>query len=304
MLVEQQPLRRPDLHLHGEHGHLRGVRTAFQQPQVPVVEDALAGPGDIDRHDSGHHGSEYVSAVHRQRAARGGRVVVEQLAVVVPFVDVCGISSSAVRLRRTACVSSAFREPVVGRHERIGGPERVIFRIDADLRRGQAGVLLEVPAELGQLRRAGGVEVYACAETVAPEAFLDAGIQDLEYDAVVLELDLGLRRVDVDVYAVRVGFQKNEIRRRRAVCDEVLVCLHDGLVEVGAAEIAPVDEEELVPQRLLRGVRAAYVAFQAHHRGLGGNVHEFGAYAVPQQVLDAEFPRFGFLQHEDVAAAA
>ena len=172
------------------------------------------------------------------------------------------------------------------------------------MRRGQAGVLFEVPAELGQLRRAGGVEVYACAETVAPEAFLDAGIQDLEYDAVVLELDLGLRRVDVDVYAARVGFQENEIRRRRAVCNEVLVCLHDGFVEVGAAEIAPVDEEELVPQRLLRGVRAANVAFQAHHRGLGGNVHEFGAYAVPQQVLDAEFPRFGFLQHEDVAAAA
>ena len=83
--------------------------------------------------------------------------------------------------------------------------------------------------------------------------------------------------------------------------DHLLVGLHHGLVEVGAAEVASVDEEILVAEGLAGGVGPAHEAADAHHRGLCAQVHDVPDDVAAQQVQDAEFQRLGLLEHEQVA---
>ena len=69
----------------------------------------------------------------------------------------------------------------------------------------------------------------------------------------------------VDVYRRGVYIEEDEIRRGEALGYEVLVGLHDGLVQVGTAEIAAAYEEELVAQCFAGALRPAYEAADAYH---------------------------------------
>ena len=185
-----------------------------------------------------------------------------------------------------------------------GGPgaEGVVVGVGFDRRHRDALVLLEALAQLRNLHGAFGVEIDAGAETVAPERLLDAGIENLEDDGVVLEFDLRLGRVDVDVDGVRVRLQEDEVGGRDPVRDHFFVGLHHSLVEIGAAEVASVDEEVLVAEGLAGGVGAADEAAHAHLGGVGRQVHDVSDHVVAEQVEDAEFLGFGFFQDKEFAA--
>ena len=113
---------------------------------------------------------------------------------------------------------------------------------------------------MGHLSLLGVVEVDRAGGGAAAERFLDRRKDGLEHHTVILELDLGLGRVDVDVYGGRICLYINKIGRSHALGDEAFVGLHHGLMEISAAEITAVDEEKLVAQGLPRAFRPAYVA--------------------------------------------
>ena len=163
-------------------------------------------------------------------------------------------------------------------------------------------VFVEIPPEHGHLHGAFRIEVDAFAEGVPAEGLLDAGIQDLEDQGIVLELDLRLGRMDVDIHRMRIDIQVQEIGRGHPLGDETFVGLHHRLVQVGAAEIAAVDEEELVAQGLAGCVGPADESRDAHEGGLCLDVHQFPDDIRAQQVLRPVFQRLGRLQDIEVAS--
>ena len=237
------------------------MRVLPQRAERLLVEDALAGAADVDDHQAGGRRGEDVFALQDEQAAQREGLLLEEPAVVLALVDEAVVP---------AVIPGLTRNPV----RRGTLPERIVSRIRFDDGHRDPLVLLETASELGQGRGALGVEVDAGAEAVAPERLLDAGVEDLEDDGVVLELDLRLGRVDVDVHGVRVRLQEDEVGGRDPVRDHLLVGLHHGLVEVRAAEIASVDEEILVAGGLPGGVGAADEAAHAHHGGVGRQVHD------------------------------
>ena len=101
---------------------------------------------------------------------------------------------------------------------------------------------------------------------------------------------------------MRVRLQEDEVGGGDPVGNHLLVGLHHGLVEVGAAEVASVHEKVLVAGRLAGGVGPAHEAADADHGGLGAQVHDVPDHVAAQQVQDAEFQRFGLLQDEELPA--
>ena len=79
--------------------------------------------------------------------------------------------------------------------------KRVVIRVIGHRRgrrfRLEAG---EILAQDGEFRHVFPVEVNAGPERIAAYGFLYAGVYYLEYDIVLLELDLSLGRMDVDIY--------------------------------------------------------------------------------------------------------
>ena len=73
-------------------------------------------------------------------------------------------------------------------------------------------------------------------------------------------------------------------------------------MQVGAAEIAAVHEEELVAQGLAGAFGPSHIAPQGGDAGFGADVHDVSHDGGPQEVLDAEFITFGGLYHMDVPA--
>ena len=71
--------------------------------------------------------------------------------------------------------------------------------------------LLEVLSEGRNIRNPIPVEIYGSPKGILSKRFLDAGEQNLEYDAVILELDLGLGRMDVHIDRARVDLHVYEI---------------------------------------------------------------------------------------------
>ena len=145
------------------------------------------------------------------------------------------------------------------------------------------------------------VEVDGAGGRTAAEGLLHRREDGLEHHAVVLEFDLGLGGVDVDVYGGRVCLYVNKIGRSHPVGDKPLVGFHHGLVEIGAAEIAAVDEEKLVSKGLAGAFRAADVAVDAGERSLGPELREFADNALSQHVKNPEFQCLGGAEGEKVA---
>ena len=106
--------------------------------------------------------------------------------------------------------------------------------------------------------------------------------------------------MNVYVHAAGVHFQEQEVRWCDAFRDKVLIGLHHGLVEVGAAEISAVNKEELVPQGLFGTFRLAHESAQVADGGFRVNVHDFSHHAGAQEVLDAEFERPSRFHHVDI----
>ena len=75
--------------------------------------------------------------------------------------------------------------------------------------------------------------------------------------------------MDIDVDARRVDRQVEEIRRRTAFGNQLLVRLHDGAREVRTLEIAAVYEEVLFAVAPFGGGGTADVAFDAGDRSVG-----------------------------------
>ena len=73
-------------------------------------------------------------------------------------------------------------------------------------------------------------------------------------------------------------------------------------MEVGAAEIAAVDEEELVAEGLPGAFRPAGETVEAEEGGLRRDVHDIAHHRRAQQVLDPEFQGLGRFEDADVAA--
>ena len=108
--------------------------------------------------------------------------------------------------------------------------------------------------------------------------------------------------MDVHVDGGRIHLQEDEVGRRRAFGNEGLIGLHHRLVQVRAAEIAAVDEEELVPQRLFRRLGPAHEAVDPDQGGIGLDVHHLAHELRAQEVRHAELEGLGLLQDMDVAA--
>ena len=69
-------------------------------------------------------------------------------------------------------------------------------------------------------------------------------------------------------------------------------------MEVGAAEIAPAHEEELVAEGLARAFGAPGKAADLHDGSVCRHVHHFADRVASDDVLDTEFERLGLAQHE------
>ena len=81
--------------------------------------------------------------------------------------------------------------------------------------------------------------------------------------------------MDVDVHPFRLGFKEKEISRRIIFRDQFLIGLADRLVKERRAEIATVDEEELVAGALAGIFRIADVAAHADQRRIDLDFHQF-----------------------------
>ena len=108
--------------------------------------------------------------------------------------------------------------------------------------------------------------------------------------------------MDVHVHGGRVHFQVNEVGRRASLRDQVLVGLHHGLVEVGAAEISAIDKEKLVAEGLPGALRLSHVAAEGRDGGIGRYIHDISHNTGSQQVLDAEFVALGGFHYMDILA--
>ena len=81
-----------------------------------------------------------------------------------------------------------------------GHLKRIVRRIEIHIRLDRIRPVFRIILpENRQFRRFRLRKVDSGAETVPSDGFLDTGIKHLEDDTVILELDLGLGRMDVDV---------------------------------------------------------------------------------------------------------
>ena len=88
----------------------------------------------------------------------------------------------------------------------------------------------------------------------------------LPYGLLVLELYLGLCRVDVYVDVFRVYLEVNEVGHLLALRHETLVSVHHGLMEVRMLHETAVDEEVLacpfLAGRLWLACESGYLAYR------------------------------------------
>jgi len=288
----------PDIDLDGKEGALAHMGLFAEDFEETVVEDALPGAGDIHDHHPGSRLGEDVFSLDGEDLRRRHRAVFEEFPVVLMLVH--GIGGAHGRLRTAAPSLDRAEVPVV--QVLVSGIEGIVGRVHAGRGDTHGAVFVEAGAQYRHLPRLGIVEVDGPAGAAAGRGFPDAGIEGLEDDAVFLELDLGLGGVDVHVDGGRVHLQEDEIGRRRSFRDQRLIGLHDGLVQVGTPEIAAVDEEELVPQGLLRGFGPAHEAVDPDDGGIGLNVRHFPDDGASEKVHHPEFQGFRRFEDMDVPA--
>ena len=158
------------------------------------------------------------------------------------------------------------------------------------------------PAQDRYFRGPFPVEVYGVAERAFAQGFLDARIQGLEYDIVFLELDFSLCRADIHIHRVRVHFEVDKICRGDPLLKKIAVCVHHGLVQVRAAEIASVDEEILVSLVFPGGIGTSGISGDIDYGSLGEYVDHGVHDGAPQEVLYPELQRVGLFQDIDFTA--
>ena len=71
-------------------------------------------------------------------------------------------------------------------------------------------------------------------------------------------------------------------------------------MQIGAAEVAAVDEKELVAERLLRRFGTANETMDPDQGGIGLDVHHLPYHGGAKEVHNPELERFGRLQDMDV----
>ena len=145
-------------------------------------------------------------------------------------------------------------------------------------------------------------KVYVTGERVLSQCFLHGGVDYLENKGIILELDLRLRRADVDVDIAGICLEIDEIGGSHPFSDQSLVGSHHSFVEIRAAEIPAVDEEELVPQSLPGGVRPAGESPQADQGGVRGDVDKVPGDRGSHQIHYPVFEGLGWPQDKDVLA--
>ena len=158
--------------------------------------------------------------------------------------------------------------------------------------------MFEVPSECRNIRNSFTVEIDAVSERVLAECLSNTCKEYLENDTVVFELYLCLCRVDIDIKRLRIHIHIYEIRRCDTFRNEVLICLHDCLVQVWTAEIATIDKEILVAQHLSCRIRTAHITPYADYRCLGLYVHNIIDNIGSQHILYPELQRLG--RSEDI----
>ena len=120
---------------------------------------------------------------------------------------------------------------------------------------GDVGLALDIEVD--------GGDVAETAEGVA-----HGGGEHLPDGLLVLELDLGLRGVDVHIDGGGIDIDIEEIGRLHALGNETVVGGDDGLMEIGVAHVTAVDEEEIVTALLTGGLGLAHEAGDAAERRL------------------------------------
>ena len=162
-------------------------------------------------------------------------------------------------------------------------------------------VLLERSPHLGHLHAPLRVEIYPLPEGIPPQGGLHAGVDGLEDDRLLFELNLRLGRMDVDIHRLRIHLQPDEVGGGVSFRKIFFVGLHHRLVQIGAAEIASVHEEILVRDRLAGGVRAREESAHAHYGGVGVDVDQIPGDIRSHKVQHSEFQGLGRTEAEDVA---
>ena len=91
----------------------------------------------------------------------------------------------------------------------------------------------------------GSREVDGRSHVILTERLLDGGGKNLKDKLLVLELDFVFLRMDIDVDALRVDLETDEIVGLRVGRDEILVAIENGAMEVRMLHVAAVDKEIL-----------------------------------------------------------
>ena len=117
----------------------------------------------------------------------------------------------------------------------------------------------------------------------------NTGVQYLEDDTVILELDFGLGWMDIDIYRLWIDVKIYDVGRRNPIRNEVFICLHYRLVQVRAAEITSVHKEILVSKAFLSHVRTACETIYADNRSLSLYIHDLLRHIASEHILNPEF---------------
>ena len=261
---------------------------AVQGVEEAVEKYPLLGPVYVDYHKPRTYAGDYVLVSQTEGLEGRGHVLFEESAAETGLLAV----GYAVETGRLAAHEAARIE--------VGGREAVAFkgivtRVYAYLRLGNGPELLEVAAQHRDFGHIAAVEVQTAYDFLA-QHLLHGRIDGLEDYAVILELDFGLGRGNVDVDAVGIHFQEEEVLGVHTLGHEVLVGLEHCLVQVRAAEIASVHEEILVAAAFPGTFRLSYEAAYAGADRLGGEFHQILGHIPAQEALDAELETLVLLQ--------
>ena len=214
----------------GEEKTLGTGSVISQLVEVLLVANAKIGTMLVDNHETTLDGGHDVTAL--VLVVDGGKV---------------GEQGRRSRCRRGICEKGIVEVKLLGGLGSLGvmggGAEGIVVCVVLHLRHVDTVTLRVEDGNVGTAHR---VEIDGGDFAETANGVLDGSRKDLPDGLLVLELDFGLRGMDIYVDGGRVYVYIYKIRYARTLRDKPLVGLGHGLVEVRMAHIAAIDEEIFV----------------------------------------------------------
>ena len=119
------------------------------------------------------------------------------------------------------------------------------------------------------------------------QSISDGCHDDAPYLLLILELNLCLRRMDIDIDVGRVNLEGDEVRHLVALGNEVAEGFHHSIMESGMAHEATIDEQVLRRVLLACRLRFSHKATYLHQRCLHLNRQQLFAKLLAEDADDA-----------------